>query len=439
MGKTQPGERQARSLATLAAFVFGVPLAVGLLAVLQSGLLGEAGLHYVKHPVECVEVLLFSCALAALATKLWLSRGERAAHRHDVLPAWDGQPVPATEATTLRNGVRQLGRRLQGTYLGRRVAAVLDFVSSRGSAAELDDQLRTLADNDAIALEGSYALVRFITWAIPILGFLGTVLGITKAIAGVTPDVLENSISGVTDGLAEAFDCTALALALTMIVMFLSYLTERVEQSALESVDHFVDGQLAHRFERVAAQNSEFVEVVRQNGQAVVNATEQLVRRQAAVWSEALTAAQRRWDEAGQRQQDLLAQALEAALLRTLEQHQERLAAQEQQSQQQGAALLGQLTALAGAIRETGREHQATLLQLSEHLAAQTQALAQLQTEEKQLVRLQETLQQNLQALAGAGAFEQMLHGLTGAVHLLTARLGGVSPGNRLGPRNTAA
>src|SRR5205807_5948850 len=99
---------------------------------------------------------------------------------------------------------------------------------------------------------------------------------------------------------------------------------------------------------------------------------------------------------------------------------------------------LEQLTTLAGVIRDTGREQQAALLQLSGHLAAQTQALAQLQTEEKQLVRLQETLQQNLQALAGAGAFEQMLHGLNAAVHLLTAKLGGISPANRLGPRPAA-
>jgi hypothetical protein len=355
------------------------------------------------------------------------------------LPPWDGQPVAAADAAALRGGLHNLGRWLQRTLLGRRVAAVLDFVSSRGSAAELDDQLRTLADNDAVALEGSYSLVRFITWAIPILGFLGTVLGITKAIANVSPEQLENNMNQVTGGLAEAFDCTALALALTMIVMFINYLTERVEQGVLESVDRYADEQLAHRFERVAGQNTEFVEVVRQNGQSLLKTTEQLVRKQAAVWTESLTAAQKHWDEAGQRQREALTQALEAALLRTLEQHQERLAAQEQQSTQHGAALLEQLTTLAGVIRESGREHQAALLRLSEHLAAQTQALAQLQTEEAQLVRLQETLQQNLQALAGAGAFEQVLHGLNGAVHLLTARLGGVSPANRLGPRNTAA
>lgn len=198
--------------------------------------------------------------------------------------------MPASEAAELRAGLGRLDDRLRQTYLGRRVAAVLDFVTGRGSVAELDDQLRTLADGDGVALEGSYSLVRFITWAIPILGFLGTVLGITKAIANVSPDQMENNLSAVTGGLAEAFDTTALALALTMIVMFVSFVVERVEQGVLAEVDRYVDEQLAHRFERVAAQNGEFVDVVRQNTQVLVTATEQLVQRQAAVWTEALAA-----------------------------------------------------------------------------------------------------------------------------------------------------
>lgn len=96
-------------------------------------------------------------------------------------------------------------------------------MKQRGSAEDLDDQLRNFADADSIEFEGSFGLTRFITWAIPILGFLGTVLGITGAISGVTPEMLEKSMSTVTDGLALSFDATALALALTMVCMFLAF------------------------------------------------------------------------------------------------------------------------------------------------------------------------------------------------------------------------
>src|SRR5205814_837286 len=159
--------------------------------------------------------------------------------------------------------------------LVNRTRAVLDFLCSRGSANELDDQLRTLTDNDALALEGTYSLTRFITWAIPILGFLGTVLGITQAISGVTPEVLEKSLSTVTDGLALAFDTTALGLALTMVTMFFSFVVERAEQGVLEEVDLHVDRCLAHRFERTGAEGGEFIAVIRQNTLVLLKATEQ--------------------------------------------------------------------------------------------------------------------------------------------------------------------
>jgi len=52
--------------------------------------------------------------------------------------------------------------------------------------------------------------------------------------------------------------------------------------------------------------------------------------------------------------------------------------------------------------------------------------LGRLTEGEKHLTQLQAALNQNLAALAGAGAFEQAVHSLTAAIHLLTAR---VTPG----------
>jgi hypothetical protein len=430
--------------ATLWTFVIGVPLAVGLLALIKVGPLHGSPLErYVHHPVEMVEVLLFSCAMAALGVKLAAGLRERRACRLELLPPWDGRAVPVSEAAGLRAGVHERHGRWRSSYVLRRVDAVLDYVVGRGSADGLDDQLRALADSDALAQENSYALIRFITWAIPILGFLGTVLGITTAIAGVTPEVLEKSLSSVTDGLAVAFDSTAVALALTMLTMFVSFLTERLEQAVLESVDHYAEVQLAHRFERGGADGGAFIDVVRQNTQVLLKATEQLVQQQAAVWANALTSARQHWDEAGRRDQHQLTDALAAALDCTLETHQQRLAALEHQVEARGGALLERLAELANAIREAGHTQQESLARVLDGVTAQTAALARLQDDGKQLVRLQDLLHHNLAALHGAGAFEQTLHSLTAAVHLLTAR---VAPGaagptaNRLGQRpGTAA
>jgi hypothetical protein len=288
--------------------------------------------------------------------------------------------------------------------------------------------MRSLLDSDAVVLEGSYALTRFITWAIPILGFLGTVLGITDAISGATPEVLEKNMSQVTDGLSYAFDATALALSLTMITMFCSFLVERREQTILEGVDHEVERQLAHRFLRIAGDSGPFVEALRQNTQVLVDATGQLVERQAEVWARALTANERRMHEASARQQEQMAGALEAALKGTLHTHSQLLAALEKQSLEQSTRLFEQLGALASIVRDNGRDQHTALARVGENLAAQVAALGGLQQGEHHLLQLQAGLQQNLATLAGAGAFEQTLHTLTAAIHLLTARAGGLAP-----------
>jgi hypothetical protein len=417
-----------RSGATMAAFLIGLPLAAAVLGTIYSGpLRGTEVFRYVSHPVECVEVVFFCCALGALASKFWHSRMERRACHADVLPRWDRQPVPLDEAPKLLAGLDRLPHRLRSTYLARRVAAVLDFLCQRRSAAELDDQLRTLTDNDALALETSYALTRFITWAIPILGFLGTVLGITMAISGVHDDDLQ--IGSITGGLANAFDATALALGLTMITMFVSSLVERREQAILEEVDRYVDRELAHRFERAGSDGEPVQRIIGQQTQLLLDATQRLVQRQAEVWAQALAEVEKRSAEAMRRQQEQISSALAAALEKTLDNHAQRLVAFEKQAIEQSARLFEQFGAVAVAVRDTGREQQASLAQVGEAVAAQAGSLDRLQQDAANLVNLQAVLHQNLAVLAGAGSFEQAVHSLNAAVHLLTARLAGPAEG----------
>lgn len=431
-----PGRRKPRSRSTLAALLLGMPLAAALLALCSSDWLAQTPLRrYVSHPVEVAEVVLFCAALGALTSKWWSYLAERRACRLAAVPPWDGRKAPVSEAGALLARLEQLPRLYQGTRLVQRIAAVLDFLRRRGSADDLDEQLVHLADNDAQALENSYGLIRFITWAIPILGFLGTVLGITQAIAGVTPEVLEKSLNQVTDGLAVAFDTTAVALSLTMVLMLLTFVTERAEQGILETVDRTVAQELAHRFERSSPGGDEFVAAVRRSTDVLLQATERLVEQQAAVWAKALTAAEQRWAAAEQRQQQRLAAGLEAALAQALESHARRLAAVEERFVSQSAALVEQLAGLAAVVRQASQEQQAALASVAQQVAAQVESLTRLREGEQQLARAQETLTQNLAALANANLLEEAVHSLTAAAHLLTAKAGG----GRVGRPGTAA
>jgi biopolymer transport protein ExbB/TolQ len=404
------------SFATAAAFLFGMPAGLGLLYFLHHGPFQDAAvLQYIEHPVEMTEVVMFCCAVFALLAKIVSSVRERSAQKGELLPHWTGQPVPVAQAAVLRGHLDKRPSWMRNTFLGQRIANILDFVESRGSVGELDDQIRTLADNDIMVQEGSYALLRFITWAIPILGFLGTVLGITGAIKGVNPEKLD--LSGVTEGLATAFDSTALALFLTMILMLCSSLVERMEQGLLERVDAYVDAELTHRFERNGAEGNQFVQALRQNSQVLLKATEQLVERQASLWTRSLEQADRVWNETGQKQQQQVTSGLHQALEETLKRHSQRLVELEEKLLGRGQTLVQGMTQVAAALNK------------------QSETLARLQEGEAQLVRMQETLNSNLAALTSTGTFEEAVQSLTAAIHLLTTR---ATPGARPAPKQAA-
>ena len=64
----------------------------------------------------------------------------------------------------------------------------MSFVARKGSPDTLDEEIKYLSDIDAAHAAQSYGLIKIIIWAIPILGFLGTVIGITIAIASLQPE-----------------------------------------------------------------------------------------------------------------------------------------------------------------------------------------------------------------------------------------------------------
>ncbi len=491
MSETRHTPRKG-SFLTLGTFLFGIPFGLGTVQLLSSDFVPHDVSHYVQHEVEQVEVVMFCCGLMMLMLKFLGSGLERSACRSQLVPAWDGKPVPASQAGNLLGYLKQQPGRLLNTLLGRRIENILGFVENRGSADDLDDQMRSLSDNDHMALDSSYSLVRFITWAIPILGFLGTVLGITKAISSVDPETLDKNLGSVTGGLGLAFDATALGLSLTMVLMFITFLTEKIEQSVLQRVDETADVELAHRFQRGGADSSGMVMELHRHSDILLGTMEKLVEKQALVWARTIDHANKTWNETGLAQQRKLTEALEDALHTTLRSHGEKQKETEEKLLVRHQAMLTAITQLAGSLQKTSEaqqfafqrtvdeqqrlllksaeehqralqqqqlalqksasdqqlalhksaeEHQRTLqqqqlalhksaeeqaksLQLLAHgIQSQAQALIGVQEGEANLIRLQESLNQNLSSLTNTGMFEQAVESLTAAVHLLSAKL----------------
>ena len=80
--------------------------------------------------------------------------------------------------------IRSLPARTSDSFLINRVLRGIEHFGVRKSASEVATALSSQSDIDANGMYSSYTMLKFFIWAIPILGFIGTVIGIGAAVAG---------------------------------------------------------------------------------------------------------------------------------------------------------------------------------------------------------------------------------------------------------------
>lgn len=397
------------------------------------GLEGAVGRFYydyfLAHPINYAGTAMFSVGLAALLIKAWQVAGQNRDLADPVLGPGlvGGEPAASCDALLARLD-RQPAR--SATWLVRRVREALEHVRRRGTAESLPDELKYLADLDAARAHDSYSLVRVVVWAIPILGFLGTVIGITVAVANLRPEALEKSLPDVVAGLSVAFNTTAQALGLTMVLMFAQFFVDRAETRLLARIDQRAEEELLGRFETAADTPDGQLLAVRRMGEALLGSTEQLVRRQAELWHASMEAAAERWTAMAEAAQKRLQAALGAALSEALRGHARELAAAEQSAAQENRRHWERLHEVAARQAEALGAVQSNLTRQAEVVGRAVEATGQI-------ARLEESLNRNLAALAGSRNFEQTVMSLAAAIHLLNARLGHApadAPGVHLEP-----
>ncbi len=132
------------------------------------------------------------------------------------------------------------------SLLARRTNKLLTLWIDSGSTTQVERTLDHDTEAYDLAYQASYALPKILIWAIPVLGFIGTVLGIGEAIGSFESfiaasvedfNVLRDGLSQVTEGLGTAFDTTFLALTISLVVMLPLTLLERLEQRLLTKID----------------------------------------------------------------------------------------------------------------------------------------------------------------------------------------------------------
>ena len=218
---------------------------------------GEGSTMATGQWVPYTEVFLFFWAATMLVGKLRKIRRQQRAMLFDVLPSDIGEKITERNLDKFLEYIGELPKNAVGSFLVTRCVRGLEHFRVRKSAADTATMLSSQSDLDAGSVDSSYTMFHVFIWAIPILGFLGTVIGVSSAVGGFTDTLSSSSdmeslkvgLKSITGGLGTSFDTTLVALAMAMILTFPVSALQKLEGDVIGEVDEYTNEYLLRRLE----------------------------------------------------------------------------------------------------------------------------------------------------------------------------------------------
>ncbi len=204
-------------------------------------------------PVNGLNTLFFFWAMAILWLKMQKLRHQRRALLLDVLPADLGSDINAETVGSFVDHLYTLPRSLRDSMMVNRIRKGLELFEMKQSTSDAATLMSAQSDIDSSRIGGSYTSVKAFLWAIPIMGFVGTVLGLSHALLSLSFDNLEDVkaiiavLKGVINGLGGAFDATLVGLIFAMGVNFPMNALMKAEDDNLNDIDAFCNEILIPR------------------------------------------------------------------------------------------------------------------------------------------------------------------------------------------------
>jgi len=225
--------------------LIGIVLAVAFYAVLTTTSLANTqfGLVFLdRGPTQHAVVVLFCWSLVILLFKCSKLRLQRRALDLRVLPDEPGFVISTSTVEQVLRRIHEIADDPRNFMVLNRVEVALSNLRNLGAVGDVEEILRSQASQDESQMETSYALIQGFVWAIPVLGFIGTVLGLSMAIGSFTAvlgtgqdvSAITGALGNVTAGLATAFDTTLVALVAALVIQLLMVMTKKSEEEFLD-------------------------------------------------------------------------------------------------------------------------------------------------------------------------------------------------------------
>jgi biopolymer transport protein ExbB/TolQ len=196
-------------------------------------------------------VILCMWSLLLLGRQAWLTQASRKLLEKDYVRIGEAQVVLPEDARVYSRPLEALPREEQDGFLPRLLMVAYNRFGATRSVQDAAEAVKDECEFEAASMDTKLSMVRFTAWAIPAVGFVGTVRGIGAALQEAQ-GAMGGDISGVTMGLGVTFNATLTALCSCIIVMFWMHQLQQFQDRLVLDTRTYVDRQLLRKLRVVS-------------------------------------------------------------------------------------------------------------------------------------------------------------------------------------------
>ncbi|HIG39598.1 MAG: MotA/TolQ/ExbB proton channel family protein [bacterium] len=192
--------------------------------------------------------ILMIWAMSLMGYKAMLSTRERQTLQLDLIPLAQGTSILPEDAREFSRPVQALTSEQQSFLLPRALLTALHRFRSTRNIQDVSNAVGAICESESERLDSELSMIRYIAWAIPSIGFLGTVRGIGQAL-GQAHKAVQGDIAGVTQALGVAFNSTFVALLISIVVMFLLHQLQLTQERLVLDTEDYCDNRLVRHLQ----------------------------------------------------------------------------------------------------------------------------------------------------------------------------------------------
>lgn len=233
-----------------------VTLVVSMVLVGVTSMFGEGAFRRIlvmfggTMPEGLIQALTLFFFVFGMLEVMWIKGKivrENDAFTLGLLPEQDNWVLSPEDVSKLKHNMIDQERREKFMLVGLIKKSCVKYRLSK-SSSEVLQLVESQVAIYQMESESRQAMTRYIAWAIPSVGFIGTVIGIAGSLGIADQATSPEGIKAVTDMLAVAFDTTLVSLIYSLVIMYQIHSVQEKENAYFSKLNNYLVDNLINRF-----------------------------------------------------------------------------------------------------------------------------------------------------------------------------------------------